>query len=119
MGGGDWHQHRELASENNFGLFVPFYISGNNRTFNESTLQQADYSSTFSSFEANYRVKSRMRRDQLVMDPNGQWHRAANAGFTRDYLVGLRFMEIARHLQLDRRGHCRLRRRWQLFHSHR
>jgi hypothetical protein len=94
MGGGDWHQHRTLASEENFGLFVPFYISGNNRTFNQSTFQQVDFSSTFSSFEANYRVKSRMRRDRLVMDPNGQWHRAANNSFTRDYLIGLRMIEL-------------------------
>jgi hypothetical protein len=94
MGGGDWHQHRELGSENPFGLFVPFYISGNNRTWNASTRQTADYSSTFRSFEGNYRVRSRMRKDQMVMDANGQWHRAANAGFTKEYLAGLRFMEM-------------------------
>ena len=94
MGGGDWHQHRALSSENNFGLFVPFYISGNNRTFNFSTSQQADYSSHYSSFEANYRVKSRMRRDQLVMDANGEWHRAANPSVTKEYLIGLRMMEV-------------------------
>ncbi len=94
MGGGDWHQHRELASEQPFGLFVPFYISGNNRTYNASTRQAADYSSTFRSFEANYRVRSRMRRDQLVMDANGEWHRAANVGFTKEYLAGLRMMEV-------------------------
>ena len=94
FGGGDWHQHRQVASEDDFGLFVPFYISGNNRTFNQSTRQAVDFSSTFRSFEANYRVRSRMRRDQLVMDANGQWHRAANPGFTKEYLAGLRMMEM-------------------------
>lgn len=94
LGGGDWHQHRELASEQPFGLFVPFYISGNNRTFNASSMQTADYSSTMRSFEGNYRVRSRMRRDQLVMDSNGQWHRSANAGFTKEFLAGLRIMEV-------------------------
>jgi hypothetical protein len=94
MGGGNWHQHRTLASESNFGLFTPFYISGNNRSYNLSTFQEVDYSSTFSDFELNYHVKPRMRRDRLVMDANGQWHRAANPGFTRDYLVGLRIMEL-------------------------
>ncbi|MEX0641674.1 MAG: BBP7 family outer membrane beta-barrel protein [Pirellulales bacterium] len=94
LGGGDWHQHRELASENPFGLFVPFYISGNNRTWNASSRQVADYSSTFRSFEANYRVRSRMRRDQLVMDANGHWHRAANQGFSKEFLAGLRMMEL-------------------------
>ena len=33
MGGGDWHQHRQLSSQNDFGLFVNFLMSGNNRTF--------------------------------------------------------------------------------------
>src|SRR6266480_6088354 len=28
------------------------------------------------------------------MDPNGCWHRAADAGFEREYLVGLRFLEL-------------------------
>jgi hypothetical protein len=53
-----------------------------------------DYSSHYSSFELNYRVKQRMDRDQLVMDPNGCWHRAAAPGFNHDYLVGLRFMQL-------------------------
>jgi hypothetical protein len=32
------------------------------------------------------------------MDPNGHWHRAAHAGFEREYLVGLRFMELSDRL---------------------
>jgi hypothetical protein len=94
FGGGDWEQHREISSVNNFGLFVPFIIDANNRSFDASSRQVIDYSSHYSSFELNYRVKQRMRRDQLVMDPNGCWHRAANPGFTHDYLVGLRFMQM-------------------------
>jgi hypothetical protein len=35
-----------------------------------------------------------MDRDQLVMDPNGCWHRAAAPGWNHDYLVGLRFMQM-------------------------
>jgi hypothetical protein len=94
LGGGDWHQHRVLSSEDDFGLFVPFYISGNNRTFNASTRQAVDYSSHFSSFEWNYRVEQRPGRDQMIMDANGHWHRATQRGISRDYLVGLRLMEM-------------------------
>jgi hypothetical protein len=94
LGGGDWHQHRQISSVGNFGLFVPFYIAANNRTFDQSTFQQIDYSSHYSSFEWNYRVKQRLRRDQMIMDSNGHWHRATNSGWNRDYLVGLRFMEL-------------------------
>ncbi len=94
FGGGDWTQNRILSSENNFGLFVPFIIDGGNRSFSGSTHQQVSYASHYSSFELNYHVKQRMQRDQLVMDPNGGWHRAANAGLSKDYLAGLRFMEL-------------------------
>jgi hypothetical protein len=94
LGGGDWHQHRQLSSQNNFGLFVPFLVAGDNRTFNASTHQQIDYSSTYRSFEWNYRFKQRLRRDQMIMDANGNWHRATNPGINRDFLVGLRFMEL-------------------------
>jgi hypothetical protein len=98
--GGDWHQHRQISSSNPFGLFVPFMIDGGNRSFDNgngatqgSSHQQLDYSSHYSSFEGNYRVRQRLRRDRLVMDANGHWHRAANAGFVREYLAGLRIVE--------------------------
>ncbi len=95
FGGGDWVQHRVLSSESDvpFGLFVPFTLDGQNRSFDNSSRQTLDYSSNYNSFELNYRVKARMRRDQMIMDANGHWHRAANAGFVRDYLAGLRLME--------------------------
>jgi hypothetical protein len=117
FGGGDWHQHRVLSANpinSPFGLYVPFYIGGQsriitddddpmtppqvivegNRTFSASARQQVDYSSHFSSFEWNYLVRQRPGRDQMIMDANGNWHRAAQKGFAREYLVGLRFMEL-------------------------
>ena len=94
MGSGDWHQERRVSSQNSFGLQTPFVIDGGNRSFDNSTTQAMDYSSTYRSFEANYRVKGRLGRDQLIMDPNGNWHRAANPGWQREYLVGLRYMNL-------------------------
>ena len=73
---------------------MPYVIDGGNRSFDGSSRQTVDYESHFKSFEMNYRVRQRLGHDQLVMDPNGGWHRAANAGFEREYLAGLRFMEI-------------------------
>jgi hypothetical protein len=94
FGGGDWEQNRVITSEQPFGLFVPFWIDGGNISFDGSSRQTVDYESHYKSFEMNYRVQQRLSRDQLVMDPNGGWHRAANAGFKREYLAGLRIMEL-------------------------
>jgi hypothetical protein len=92
--GGDWEQNRVITSLNPFGLFVPFTIDGGNRSFDGSSRQSVDYSSHYNSFELNYRLKQRMTRDQLVMDPDGNWHRAASPGWNFDYLAGLRMIEM-------------------------
>jgi hypothetical protein len=94
LGSGDWEQNRVLASEDPFGLFVNFRVDGGNRSFDESTRQTIDYASDYASFEMNYRVRSRLGKDQAIMDANGNWHRAANSGFEREYLAGARFMEV-------------------------
>ena len=94
QGGGTWEQERTMSSVAANGLFVPFFQAGHNRTFNASTTQSIDYASNLAGFELNYRVRGRLGHDQLVMDPNGNWHRSADAGFEKEYLVGLRFMEM-------------------------
>ena len=98
FGGGNWNQERLLESETPNELFVPFMIDGGNRSFDESTRQTVQYRSNLNSYEANYRVRGRLGHDQLVMDANGQWHRSANAGIERDYLIGLRFLQIDERL---------------------
>lgn len=95
FGSGEWNQERVITSDQPFGLFVPWRIDGGNTSFDNSSRQSIEYDSTFTSFETNYRVRQRLRSDQLVMDANGSWHRAANTGFEREYLVGLRFMQLA------------------------
>jgi hypothetical protein len=94
FGGGEWEQNRVITSQEQFGLFVPFVVDGGNLSFDGSNRQTIDYSSNYKSFETNYRVRQRLDHDQLIMDPNGGWHRAANAGFEREYLAGLRFLQL-------------------------
>jgi hypothetical protein len=98
QGGGNFEQQRTVSSVNAHGLFVPFPIAGRNPTFNASSSQAMDYDSNLTSFEGNYRVRARLGHDQLIMDANGDWHRAADAGFEREYLVGLRFLEMGEHI---------------------
>jgi hypothetical protein len=94
LGSGDWEQNRVMSSEEPFGLFVPVVIDGGNRSFDESSQQEIDYKSVYRSFELNYRVKTRLGKDQIVMDANGHWHRQANSGFGREYLAGLRYLQL-------------------------
>ena len=58
FGGANWDQQRELSSAapNNIPLFVPYFIDGGNRAFDQSTHQSIDYASSLDSFEMNYRV---------------------------------------------------------------
>src|SRR5262249_43811785 len=79
-------------------------IDGNNRSFDNnstttpnsgSSQQEVKYTSHFSNFELNYNVKQRLGRDQMVMDPNGGWRREASNGWTKEFLFGLRFMNLS------------------------
>jgi hypothetical protein len=91
---GDWVVDCELTSLAPNNLDVNPDLAGNNPSFNNSSFQRVIYSSRFNSFELNYRLKKRLGRDQMVMDPNGYWRREAANGFNRNYLAGFRFMEI-------------------------
>ena len=91
--GGDFLQHKVLGSPDG-QLQVPFQIDGNNTSFDNSTRNTVNYSSQFNSFEWNYRVERRMERDQMVMDPNAQWTRQASPGFTKEFLVGVRYLKL-------------------------
>lgn len=75
-------------------LFVPTDIAGNNPTFNNSSEQRAIYSSRLNSFELNYHLKRRLGRDQMVMDPNGNWRRESASGFNRNFIAGFRYLEL-------------------------
>ncbi len=52
------------------------------------------YSSHFNSFEWNYNVTQRMRKDQMELTPGGTWVRKASPGWTQSYLAGLRYFEL-------------------------
>jgi hypothetical protein len=91
---GNWTQDIQLSSATPNGLFVSFGVDGGNLSFSGSSQQRAIYTSQLNSFELNYRLKKRLGRDQLVMDPNGHWRREAANGFNRSYLAGFRYLEL-------------------------
>ncbi|MCA9259050.1 MAG: BBP7 family outer membrane beta-barrel protein [Planctomycetales bacterium] len=111
FGAGEFMQHGELTAVGSNGLQVTDFIdrsalSGaqSNPTFDGATSMAIDYNHTLDSFEFNYAVKRRMRRDQMVLRPDGQWVRQANNTRTLAFLAGLRMFNIREQLNWDAVG---------------
>lgn len=64
-------------------------------SFDRARAMQVGYSSRFNSFEWNYNVAERMRKDRMELAPNGKWIRRASPGITWNYLAGLRYFDVA------------------------
>lgn len=95
FGGGESSQDDTMTSSTGGQtLFVPTGISDFNPAFDGADSMAVNYDSRFSSFELNYRVKERMGRDRMMLTPGGDWVRTANEGITKQYLVGLRYMDM-------------------------
>ncbi len=91
---GNWVSDGQVSSVNPNGLFVTFNLDGGNQLFDQSSFQRIIYTSRLNSYEWNYRVKRRLGRDQMVMDPNGNWRREASNGFNRSFLAGMRYVQL-------------------------
>ena len=79
--------------------FIPAFVS-----FDRSRAMQTEYSSDFQSWEWNYNVAQRMRRDRMEMNPSGQWVRRAQPGITWDYAAGLRYFNVGERFDWDAQG---------------
>ncbi len=103
FGGGQWEQQGALTATGETlaggdpidqNLQVPIGIGGENPSFNGATSSRYDYASRFNSFELNYHLKRRLHRDKMIMQPDGEWVRAASPTLTRTFLTGLRYFEL-------------------------
>ena len=73
------------------GIFqLPISIVG----FSNARTHAYLYESDLNSYELNLRTRSRLRRDRLLLQPSGAWHRDANAGRILTLLGGMR---VIRH----------------------
>lgn len=79
--------------------FIPSFVS-----FDRSRAMQTEYSSDFQSWEWNYSMAQRMRRDRMEMNPAGQWVRRAQPGITWDYLAGLRYFDVGERFDWAAQG---------------
>lgn len=90
------------------GLHVPGQIDGSQvanvdasqsfASFDRASAMQMEYASRFHSWEWNYNVAQRMRKDRMEMQPNGEWVRRAAPGITWDYTAGLRYFDVEERL---------------------
>lgn len=58
--------------------------------FNASDIVAYSQSSNFLSYEANYRIRTRLERDRMIMGPDGSWTRQYTHGHVFSLLLGLR-----------------------------
>lgn len=90
------------------GLHVPREIDGSGPTdldffnsfnsFDRARAMQIEYASRFHSWELNYNVAQRMRKDRMELLPSGEWIRRASPGFTYDYTAGFRYFDVEERL---------------------
>ncbi len=98
FGGGDYVDECNIESEAPNGIFVNNSFSRGNVDFSGASAMDIEYSSRFNSFELNYRVRGRMKRDAMELDPCGNWTRVARPQMTRHFLAGLRWFDLSESL---------------------
>ncbi|QDT71926.1 BBP7 family outer membrane beta-barrel protein [Lacipirellula limnantheis] len=98
LGGGSWQQAVSLDAATTNGLQVSNFIDRVNESFDGARSMNYVYDSEMNSGELNYTVRTRMSRDQLQLQPNGTWVRAANPTKTYSYLAGLRYIDVSEEL---------------------
>lgn len=98
MGGGSWQQAVSLDAATTAGLQVSNFIDRVNESFDGARSMNYAYDSEMNSGELNYTVRQRMSRDQLQLQPNGTWVRAANPTKTASFLAGVRVIDVSESL---------------------
>jgi hypothetical protein len=94
FGGGSWKQSSSIESASATGIQVNDFIDRINPSFDGAQSMGFDYETGLDSFETNYIVKARMGRDQIVLQPDGQWGRTANTSQTYAFLAGFRYVNF-------------------------
>lgn len=112
-GGGQWSNSGRLdavaggtlSTVPSFGSLPAAALTNSlNIDFDGATSSQYDYDSRFNSFELNYSVKSRMRKDRMELEPSGHWVRRAQPSVSRSLMAGIRYFDLNESLNWDAFG---------------
>jgi hypothetical protein len=99
-GGGNWKQNSSIESAGTGGIQVNDFIDRINPSFDGAGSMGFDYEAGLDSIETNYILKARMGRDQMVLQPDGQWVRTANTSQTYSFLAGFRYANVTEVLDI-------------------
>jgi hypothetical protein len=99
-GSGNWKQRASLTSSTANGLNVNDFIDRVNPSFDGSERIAFEYETGLDTVESNYVVKTRMGRDQMRLQPDGEWIRAANTSQTYSFLTGIRYLKLNEALNI-------------------
>lgn len=100
------------------GLQVPYFIDGSgfgdpdgttfrpsaNPSFDGASEMEFAYDAHLDSVEVNYSVSQRMRRDRMILEPDGRWVRQATPTTTLGFLAGIRYINYREALAFSATG---------------
>lgn len=66
--------------------------------FDGASSTYVQYASRLNNFEWNYKVTSRMKRDRMELQPNGEWIRRAQHTVTYHGLAGMRYLDLTENV---------------------
>ena len=75
-------------------LFFAPNPSGNLTAFNFALSHSYAYTSDLNSFELNGKLRFRLGRDRLILNPEGEWQRECNPGWTPSFFGGVRVINV-------------------------
>jgi len=81
-----------IASRGDNGIFTPLnnFFPG----FNNADFYQFFYNSQIYGCEMNYKIRSRLPKDRMVMGPDGSWTRQYTHGRMPAFMVGVRYVSV-------------------------
>jgi hypothetical protein len=94
LGFDTWHTQGGLVAVNSGGIFSPIDPSGATPVFNGADIQTFMATSSFHSYELNYRIDRRPKRDQLVYTRDSEWVRQATPSRMPAIFGGVRVITI-------------------------
>ncbi len=87
-----WQGDAAITSQARVNLFAPENQRFAGFNFADTATEHVE--SQFSSYELNWRIRTRIGRDQMVYHCDGTWKRECTPNYTYSLLVGVRFLSL-------------------------